>query len=115
PVSAAARRFRMVDVFNSGQLSGNPLAVVFDAEGLPEAQMLAFARWMNLSETTFLLKPSLPGAHYRVRIFSPDGEMDFAGHPTLGSCHTWLEEQITPPVGERILQECRVGLVEVRR
>jgi PhzF family phenazine biosynthesis protein len=105
----------MVDVFNSGQLSGNPLAVVFDAEVLSEWQMLAFARWMNLSETTFLSQPTLPGAHYRVRIFTPDGEMDFAGHPTLGSCHAWLEEQTRSLVGERILQECRVGLVEVRR
>ena len=105
----------MVDVFHSGQLSGNPLAVVHDAQGLSESQMLDFSRWMNLSETTFLLPPSLPGAHYRVRIFTPNGEMDFAGHPTLGSCHTWLEEQVTAPVGDRILQECRVGLVEVRR
>jgi len=114
-MSTAARRFRMVDVFNSGQLSGNPLAVVLDAEGLSDAEMLAFARWMNLSETTFLLKPTLPAAHYRVRIFTPDGEMDFAGHPTLGSCHAWLEEQTMSANGQRILQECRVGLVEVRR
>lgn len=114
-MSAVAKRFRMVDVFNSGQLSGNPLAVVFDAEGLSEARMLALARWMNLSETTFLLQPSLPGAHYRVRIFTPDGEMDFAGHPTLGSCHAWLEEQTMSAKGEHILQECRVGLVEVRQ
>lgn len=114
-MSAAARRVRIVDVFNCGPLPGNPLAVVHDAEGMSESQMLAFARWMNLSETTFLLYPSRPETHYRVRIFTPDGEMGLAGHPTLGSCHAWLEEQITPPVGERILQECRGGLVEVRR
>lgn len=105
----------MVDVFNSGRLSGNPLAVVLDAEGLSETQMLALARWVNLSETTFLLPPSLPDAHYRIRIFTPDGEMDFAGHPTLGSCHAWLEEQTLPAIGDCILQECQVGLVEVQR
>ncbi len=109
------RSFRQVDVFNAGSLSGNPLAVVFDAEGVTDEQMLAFARWMNLSETTFLLKPSLEGAHYRVRIFTPRGEIDFAGHPTLGSCHAWLQAREPGAVGDRIIQECRAGLVEVRR
>lgn len=114
-MSAAARRFRMVDVFASGPLSGNPLAVVLDAEGLSDTQMLTVARWMNLSETTFLLAPSLPNAHYQVRIFTPDREMDFAGHPTLGSCHAWLEEHTGGAAGEPVVQQCPVGLVPVRR
>lgn len=109
------RRFRQVDVFSGGRLAGNPLAVVFDAEGLSDQQMQAFARWMNLSETTFLLEPSSSGAQYRVRIFTTHREMDFAGHPTLGSCHAWLEARASPASGDRIIQECRAGLVEVRR
>ena len=111
------KRFRSIDVFPSGPLSGNPLAVVFDADDLSDAQMLAAARWLNLSETSFLLTPTEPEADYRVRIFTPAGEIPFAGHPTLGSCHAWLETQAQP--GEALngpfLQECRIGLVEVRR
>jgi PhzF family phenazine biosynthesis protein len=79
------RRFHQVDVFTVVPLKGNPLAVVHDADGLDDATMSAFARWTNLSETTFLLPPSEPGADYRVRIFTPGGELPFAGHPTLGS------------------------------
>jgi len=106
--------FRQVDVFSSEPLRGNPVAVVHDADGLTEAQMAAFARWTNLSETTFLLRPTTDEADYRLRIFTPGGELPFAGHPTLGSAHAWLEEGGTPR-GEELLQECGVGLVRVRR
>lgn len=108
------RRFRQVDVFTATALQGNPLAVVVDAEGLDEDRMAAFARWTNLSETTFLLPPNDPGADYRVRIFTPGGELPFAGHPTLGSCHVWLGSGGVPR-GEDVLQECAVGLVRIRR
>jgi PhzF family phenazine biosynthesis protein len=80
-----------VDVFTAEPYLGNPVAVVQDGSGLSDAQMQAFARWTNLSETTFLLPPTDPQADYRVRIFTPGGELQFAGHPTLGSCHAWLE------------------------
>src|SRR4051794_13204078 len=86
-----ARRISQVDVFGNGPCSGNPVAVVLDAEGLSGEEMQRFARWTNLSETTFVLPPSLPGADYRVRIFTPVLELPFAGHPTLGSCQAWLE------------------------
>ena len=88
--TAMKRRFHQLDVFTAVPLKGNPLAVVHDAQGLSDAQMAAFARWTNLSETTFLLPPTDPAADYRVRIFTPGGELPFAGHPTLGSCHAWL-------------------------
>ena len=84
------RRFDQLDVFTAEALRGNPLAVVHDAMGLDDARMAAFARWTNLSETTFLLPPTDAQADYRVRIFTPGGELPFAGHPTLGSCHAWL-------------------------
>ena len=84
------RRFQQVDVFSPEPLRGNPVAVVVDAEGLSTEQMQAFTRWTNLSEATFLLPPSTPEADYRVRIFTAAGELPFAGHPTLGSCHAWL-------------------------
>jgi PhzF family phenazine biosynthesis protein len=106
--------FRQVDVFSDEPLRGNPVAVVHDADGLSDGQMQAFARWTNLSETTFLLSPTDPSADYRLRIFTPGGELPFAGHPTLGSAHAWLE-QGGRPRGERIVQECGVGLVELRR
>lgn len=109
------RQFRQIDVFSDGALTGNPLAVVTEGDGLSGDEMQAFARWTNLSETTFLLAPSSPRAHYRVRIFTPDGEMDFAGHPTLGSCHAWLEVREPGDIGDRIIQECSAGLVEVRQ
>jgi PhzF family phenazine biosynthesis protein len=82
--------FTQVNVFSADPLAGNPLAVVQTAEGLSEAQMAALARWTNLSETTFLLLPTDLGADYYVRIFTPVGELPFAGHPTLGTCHVWL-------------------------
>ena len=106
--------FRQVDVFADTPLLGNPVAVVHDADDLSEEEMRRFARWTNLSETTFLLSPTDPAADYRVRIFTPAAELPFAGHPTLGSAHAWLETGRTP-AGERVVQECAVGLVELRR
>lgn len=106
--------FHQVDVFATAPLKGNPLAVVAGADGLDDAQMAAFANWMNLSETTFLLKPTQPGADYRVRIFTPEEELPFAGHPTLGSCHVWLAMGGVPQ-GRDVVQECGAGLVTVRR
>jgi len=103
----------MVDVFGSGPFSGNPLAVVHDAEGLTTGEMLAITRWMNLSETTFLLAPSSEEADYRVRIFTLRGELPFAGHPTLGTCHAWLGAGGTPK-SDIVIQECGIGLVELR-
>jgi PhzF family phenazine biosynthesis protein len=109
------RAFRQVDVFTAEPYRGNPLAVVLDGEGLSAAEMQSFANWANLSETTFVLPPSLPGADYNVRIFTPVAEMPFAGHPTLGTCHAWLEAGGQPAEPGSIMQQCGVGLVEVRR
>ena len=110
--------FRQVDVFSPVPTSGNPVAVVHDADGLTDDQMAAFARWTNLSETTFLLAPTDAGrdggADYRVRIWTPGGELPFAGHPTLGTAHAWLEAGGAPR-GEGVVQECGVGLVRLRR
>lgn len=108
------RAFRQVDVFSSEPLLGNPVAVVHDAQGLSDEQLAAFARWTNLSETTFLLPPTTSEADYRLRIFTPGGELPFAGHPTLGSAHAWLESGGVAR-GPRIVQECGIGLVELRR
>lgn len=107
-------RYAQVDVFSAVPLRGNALAVVFDAAALSDAQMQDFARWTNLSETTFLLPPTQAAADYRLRIFTPGGELPFAGHPTLGSCHAWLEAGGTPR-GDEVVQECGVGLVRIRR
>ena len=109
------RRFSQVDVFTDRPLLGNPLAVVHDAQGLDDATLAAFARWTNLSETTFLLPPTDPGADYRVRIFTPGGELPFAGHPTLGSCAAWLAAGGRPRHASEVVQECGVGLVRIRR
>ena len=109
------RRFDQLDVFTAEALRGNPLAVVHDAAGLDDARMAAFARWTNLSETTFLLPPTDAAADYRVRIFTPGGELPFAGHPTLGSCHAWLAAGGRPRQDSVVVQQCGVGLVPVRR
>jgi PhzF family phenazine biosynthesis protein len=106
--------FQQVDVFTSRSLLGNPLAVVVGADALTDTQMAAFANWTNLSETTFLLQPRMSGADYRVRIFTPQRELPFAGHPTSGSCHVWLTSG-GKPSGHEVVQECEVGLVRVRR
>jgi PhzF family phenazine biosynthesis protein len=106
---------QIVDVFSAGPLSGNPLAVVMGADALETDEMQRLARWLNLSETTFLLASAHPDADYRVRIFSLDRELPFAGHPTLGSCHAWLSTGRTPRSEAQIVQECGVGLVAVRR
>jgi len=108
------RPFRQVDVFTATPLLGNPVAVVHEADGLTDAEMAAFARWTNLSETTFLLTPTDPAADYRLRIFTPGGELPFAGHPTLGSAHAWLEAGGVPR-GNGPVQECGAGLVPLRR
>ena len=109
------RRFTQLDVFTGTALKGNPLAVVHDAQGLSDSQMAAFARWTNLSETTFLLPATEPGADYRVRIFTPDRELPFAGHPTLGSCHAWLAAGGVARHADEVVQQCGVGLVRIRR
>lgn len=111
---STSRPFAQVDVFGASPFRGNPLAVVLDADGLDEATMRAFASWTNLSETTFVLPPTQEGADYRVRILTPSSELDFAGHPTLGTAAAWLAAGGVP-AGERIVQECGAGLVEVRR
>ena len=108
-------RFHQVDVFTAAPLTGNPLAVVHAAQGLDDARMAAFARWTHLSETTFLLPPTDPAADYRVRIFTPGGELPFAGHPTLGSCWAWLAAGGVPRQAGLVVQECGVGLVRVRQ
>jgi PhzF family phenazine biosynthesis protein len=108
------RRFRQVDVFTAVPYRGNPLAVVLDAQGIDDAAMQRFTDWTNLSEATFLLPPLHPQADYRVRIFCPGRELPFAGHPTLGSCHAWLEAGGRPK-GDVVVQECGVGLVRIRR
>lgn len=112
---ATEYRFHQLDVFSQEPFRGNPLAVVHAAQDLGEEAMAAFARWTNLSETTFLLPPTHPGADYRVRIFTPGSELPFAGHPTLGSCQAWLAAGGVPKSRDLIVQECGVGLVRVRR
>jgi len=106
--------FQQVDVFTTVALKGNPLAVVIGADGLSDAAMAALANWTNLSETAFLLRPTASGADYRVRIFTPERELLFAGHPTLGSCQVWLNAG-GKPKGADIVQECGVGLVRIKR
>ncbi len=112
---ATHHRFHQLDVFSNTPLLGNALAVVHDASGLDTPFMAAFARWTNLSETTFLLPPRSPDADYFVRIFTPEGELPFAGHPTLGSCHAWLLAGGKSKKANTIVQECGVGLVPIRR
>jgi PhzF family phenazine biosynthesis protein len=120
-----ARPFRQVDVFTTTPYRGNPVAVVLDGEGLAAEEMQRFTRWTNLSEATFVLPPTEPDADYRVRIFtsasataargSAASELAFAGHPTLGTCHAWLEASGSPRQADAVVQECGVGLVPVRR
>jgi len=109
------RRFAQVDVFTATPLKGNALAVVIDAGGLSDDEMAAFARWTNLSETTFLLPPTDPAADYRVRIFTPGGELPFAGHPTLGSAHAFLASGGDVKKPGEVVQQCAIGLVRVKR
>lgn len=108
-------QLRQVDVFGSGLLTGNPVAVVHGADDLDGERMQLFAQWTNLSETTFLLRPTDPSADYRLRIFTASRELPFAGHPTLGSAHAWLEAGGTPATGGEVVQECGAGLVRLRR
>ncbi|MEO7913042.1 MAG: PhzF family phenazine biosynthesis protein [Roseiflexaceae bacterium] len=108
------RRFQLVDVFHDGAFSGNPLAVVFDADGLSTEEMQRITQWLNLSETAFLLAPT-SAADYRVRIFTLQREIPFAGHPTLGSCHAWLTSGGKPRAGTMIMQECGAGIVPISR
>lgn len=109
------RLFKQVDVFTDTAYFGNPLAVVLDGSGLDDDALQRFARWTHLSETCFLLPPTDASADYRVRIFTPGGELPFAGHPTLGSCHSWLQAGGQPQAGDFIVQECQAGLVKIRR
>jgi len=110
----ATYAFQQVDVFTAVPFKGNPLAVIVDGNDLAEQQMAAIASWTNLSETTFLVAPTEPTADYRVRIFTPEHELPFAGHPTLGSCHAWLRAGNSPK-GDHVVQECGVGLVRIKR
>jgi PhzF family phenazine biosynthesis protein len=107
------RPFRQVDVFTDAPYQGNPLAVVLGADGVPTGQMRQFASWTNLSETTFVLAPDDDRADYKVRIFSLMRELPFAGHPTLGTCHAWLEAGGTPRQPGAIIQQCEAGLVTI--
>jgi len=109
------RRFVQVDVFTATPLKGNALAVVVDGAGLADGEMAAFARWTNLSETTFLLPPTDPAADYRVRIFTPGGELPFAGHPTLGSAYAFLASGGDAKKPGEVVQQCAIGLVRVKR
>jgi PhzF family phenazine biosynthesis protein len=107
-------QFKQVDAFTSRPLFGNPVAVVLAADGLDDEQMQRIAAWTNLSETTFVLKPTIPQPAYRLRIFTPSHELPFAGHPTIGSCHAVLEAGIVAPVGGRLVQECGAGNLPLR-
>ncbi|MBU1361703.1 MAG: PhzF family phenazine biosynthesis protein [Gammaproteobacteria bacterium] len=110
-----SRPFKQIDVFTATPYAGNPLAVVLDGSDLSDDDMQGFARWTHLSETTFVLPPTEPSADYRVRIFTPGGEMPFAGHPTLGTCHAWLEAGGKPKAPRHIVQQCAAGLITLRR
>src|SRR5699024_5467973 len=109
------RRFQQIDVFGDQPFSGNPLAVVLDAEDLTTADMQRITRWMNLSETAFILPPDNAAADYAVRIFTPTHELPFAGHPTLGSCRAWLNAGYAARDPDHIVQECAAGLITIRR
>lgn len=108
-----SRAFSQVDVFTAVPYKGNPVAVVLDGEGLSDAEMQAFANWTNLSETTFVVPVTEPGADYHLRIFTPKDELPFAGHPTLGTAHAVIEAGLAHPRDGRLVQQCRIGLVEL--
>lgn len=110
-----SRAFAQVDVFSREPFRGNPVAVILDAEGLTDDEMAQIANWTNLSETTFVLPPTDERADYRLRIFTPSRELPFAGHPTLGSAAAWLAAGGTPHSETTVVQECGVGLVDLRR
>jgi PhzF family phenazine biosynthesis protein len=114
-LACVQRAFQQVDVFTTTPCLGNPVAVVLDGAGLSDEEMARFARWTNLSETTFVLPPDADGADYRVRIFTPVLELPFAGHPTLGTCHAWLSAGGAPRQGDVIVQQCDSGLVRVKK
>jgi PhzF family phenazine biosynthesis protein len=109
------RQFSQVDVFSTEPLQGNPVAVVHDADGISDEEMQRFAHWTNLSETTFLLSPTDGRADYRLRIFTPTAELPFAGHPTIGSAHAWLEAGGVGRSDSELMQECGAGLLRIRR
>ena len=109
------RPFRQVDVFSSSRYRGNPVAVILDGAGMTTEQMQSVANWTNLSETTFVLQPDSVHADYKLRIFTPDRELPFAGHPTLGSCCAWLALGGQPKNPDVIVQECGIGLVKLKR
>jgi PhzF family phenazine biosynthesis protein len=109
------RPFAQVDVFTTVPYLGNAVAVVLDGSGLETEEMQRLAHWTNLSETTFVLPPEDPAADYRVRIFTPVAELPFAGHPTLGTCHAWLEAAGHSEPPAVVTQECEAGLIAVRR
>ena len=112
---AEQRPFQQVDVFTATPYLGNPVAVVLRGDGLSDARMQQFARWTNLSETTFVLPPTAPTADYHLRIFTPHRELPFAGHPTLGSCHAWLAAGGQPLDADAVVQQCAAGLIRIRR
>jgi PhzF family phenazine biosynthesis protein len=114
-LGSVPRPITYVDVFTTTPYLGNPVAVVHDADGLTTDEMQGLARWTNLSETTFLLPPTEPGADYRVRIFTPAAELPFAGHPTLGTCHAWLSAGGAPASESLVVQQCDAGLIRIRR
>ncbi|MBB3666286.1 PhzF family phenazine biosynthesis protein [Prauserella sediminis] len=107
------RGFRQIDVFGVDTCTGNPVAVLLDADGLDDQTLRRFSAWSNLSECTFVLPPTAPGADYRVRIFSLNTELPFAGHPTLGTARAWLDTGGTPATPGVVIQECGAGLVPV--
>jgi PhzF family phenazine biosynthesis protein len=114
-MATRSRNFAQIDVFSSVPYYGNPVAVVLEADGLTDQQMQQLASWTNLSETTFLLPPTNSNADYRLRIFTPGGELPFAGHPTLGSAHAWLEQGGSPKTEGFLVQECGAGLVTLKQ